>query len=270
MDAVMDPEKAIFTLKFETGAATHVGCVRKANEDSLIARPDIGLWAVADGVGGYEAGQLASQTVVADLDTLGPAVSQADQVARFGERILRANDHIRDLMLERGGSPMGSTVASVLIFDRGYACAWSGDSRVYRVRDGGIAQLSKDHSEVQELIDEGLITPEQARTWPRRNVITRAIGIFDDPGLEVAEGEVKAGDTFLICSDGLTGHMTDEEICSYVDQHRPQEACDRMIAETLERGANDNVSIIVIRCHRAERTNFFPGSAAASMPAGAA
>jgi protein phosphatase len=265
----MTPERAQFTLKFETGAGTHVGRVRKANEDSYITRPDIGLWAVADGVGGYEAGQLASQTVVSDLDTLGPSVSKADQIARFSERILRANDHIRDLMLERGGSPMGSTVASVLIFNRTYACAWSGDSRVYLVRDSTINQLSKDHSEVQELIDEGLITPEQARTWPRRNVITRAIGIFDDPGLEVNEGDVLPGDTFLICSDGLTGHISDDEICAYVDGYRPQEACDRMIAETLERGATDNVSIIIVRCHRAERTNFFPGSQAVA-PAGAA
>jgi serine/threonine protein phosphatase PrpC len=265
----MNPEKALFTLKFETGAATHVGRVRKANEDSYLTRPDIGLWAVADGVGGYEAGQLASQTVVADLDTLGPAVSQADQIARFSERVFRANDHIRDLMLERGGAPMGSTVASVLIFNRGFACAWSGDSRVYMVRDGEIVQLSKDHSEVQELIDQGVITPEQARSWPRRNVITRAIGFFDDPGLEVVEGEIAPGDTFLICSDGLTGHLADHEIRDWMEAHRPQRACDAMIEQTLDRGATDNVSLIIVRCHRAERTNFFPGgSAGVSAAAG--
>ncbi len=263
----MNPEVGLFTLKFETGAATHVGRVRKANEDSYIARPDIGLWAVADGVGGYEAGQLASQTVVADLDTLGPAVSQADQIARFSERVLRANDHIRDLMLERGGAPMGSTVASVLIFNRGYACAWSGDSRVYLVRDSEITQISRDHSEVQELLDQGVITQDQARTWPRRNVITRAVGIFDDPGLDIVEGEIMAGDTFLICSDGLTGHLADHEIRDVVDAHRPQHACDLMIEQTLDRGANDNVSVIVVRCHRAERTNFFPGSSTGASPA---
>lgn len=262
-------QSGIYTLKFETGAATHVGRVRKANEDSYITLPELGLWAVADGVGGFEAGQIASQTVVDDLGTIGPAASQADQIARFSARVLRANEHIQEIMHSRGGAPMGSTVASVLIFDHAYACLWSGDSRVYLLRGGEIRQLSRDHSEVQELLDQGVITPEQARVWPRRNVITRAIGIFDDPGLEVVNGEIMAGDTFLICSDGLTGHIGDHEIREVLDAHRPQRACDLLIEETLKRGATDNVSIIIVRCHRAERTNFFPGAAAsAAQPAG--
>jgi len=263
----MQPPQSAITLKFETGAATHVGRVRKANEDNYITRPELGLWAVADGVGGFEAGQLASQTVVDDLDTIGPAVSQSDQIARFGERVLRANSHIQELMRSRGGAPMGSTVAAVLIFDSAYACVWSGDSRVYHVRDGEIRQLSRDHSEVQELVDQGVLTAEQAKTWPRRNVITRAIGIFEDPGCEIVEGEVAPGDTFVICSDGLTGHLSDEEIRDFVDQRRPQPACDALVQETLQRGAADNVSVIVVRCHRAERTNFFPASAAAPAQA---
>ncbi len=266
----MEVDNALLTIKFETGSGTHTGRVRQVNEDSYLARPDIGLWAVADGVGGYVAGQLASQAVVADLDTLGPAVSHVDQVARFEERIHRANDRIGIMMAERGGAPMGSTVASVLIFNLEYTCAWSGDSRIYLVRDGEIRQVTKDHSEVQELVDQGALTPEQARTWPRRNVITHAVGIFDDPGLDIVRGKIKPGDTFVVCSDGLTGHLNDLEICSVVDANRPQRACDLLIEETLERGATDNVSVIVVRCHRGERTNFFPGSSTAAAAPGEA
>jgi protein phosphatase len=250
-----------FSLKFETGAATHVGRVRKGNEDSFMAQPEIGIWAVADGVGGYEAGQLASSTVTAMLESIGPAVSQPDQVARFHARILAANDRIHQISAERDSGPMGSTVVAVLVFKRTFSCIWAGDSRAYLIRQGQMTQISRDHSEVQELLDQGLLTAEQAASYPRRNVITRAVGIFDDPGLEMRKGEIEAGDVFVICSDGLTGHMSDDEIVDVVDGRRSQEACDLLIEHTLERGASDNVSVIVIRCHRAETTNFFPVAA---------
>ena len=251
---------AKYVMKFETGAATHVGRVRKANEDSFIAKPEVGLWAVADGVGGHEAGQLASQTVTNVLATIGPAVSIDDQAARFQERVFRANDRILEISTERGGAVMGTTIAAILIFDRKFTCAWAGDSRVYRIRDGKMEQISRDHSEVQELLDQGLIGPEEAKTWPRRNVITRAVGIFEDPGLETLQGDIEVEDTFVICSDGLTGHLSDDDICMAVVTRRAQMACDALIETTLERGATDNVSIIVIRCYRAERTNFVVGN----------
>lgn len=261
----MEAKARMMALKFETGAATHVGRVRQGNEDSFIAMPEMGLWAVADGVGGYEAGQLASSTVTTMLETIGPAVSQPDQVARFHSRIMAANDRIHEISTERDAGPMGSTVAALLIFKRTYACIWAGDSRVYLLRRRSLSQLSRDHSEVQELLDQGLLSAEQAASYPRRNVITRAIGIFDDPGLEVSKGEIEPGDVFVICSDGLTGHVTDLEIQDMIDGRRSQDACDLLIEMTLERGATDNVSIIVIRCHRAESTNFFPATQAAAV-----
>lgn len=245
-----------FVIKFETGAATHVGKVRRANEDSFIVRPEIGLWAVADGVGGHEAGQLASQTVASDLASVGSAVSAADQVARFKDRVLRANDQIKQIAIERGGATIGTTVAAILAYGHTYAAVWAGDSRVYRVRETSIEQLTRDHTEAQELINQGVLTREQAKVWPRRNVITRAVGIFDDPELEVETGEIEPGDIYVICSDGLTGHLTDEDIRERVAQARPQEACDQLIADTLDRGASDNVTVVVVRCHAAERTNY--------------
>ena len=114
--------KSSLVLKFETGAATHVGKVRRANEDSYVVRPEIGLWAVADGVGGHEGGQLASQTVAGDVASIGAAVSATDQLARFKDRVLRANDRIKQVAADRGGATIGTTVAAVLAFGHSYTC----------------------------------------------------------------------------------------------------------------------------------------------------
>lgn len=256
----MQNQNAKYVLKFETGAGTHVGKVRNVNEDALAACPEFGVWAVADGLGGYEAGDIASRIVVDAVESIGPSVSADDQLVRFQDRMMRSNDDIRRVAEDRGGAFMGATVAGLLIFDRQYACVWSGDSRIYRVRNGKIEQLSHDHSEVQELIDRGVLTEEEGRDWPRRNVITRAVGVFEDPGLEIAKGDIESGDIYVLCSDGLTGHVENDEIRETVENSRAQAACDTLIETTLARGAKDNVTIIVIRCHRAEKTNFYPAS----------
>ena len=108
-------------------------------------------------------------------------------------------------------------------------------------------QVTNDHSEAQELVDRGVLTPDEAKVWPRRNVITRAIGVFDEPELELRHGEVEAGDIFVLCSDGLTAHVEDVEIAAHASLARAQDACAALIALTLERGALDNVTVIVVR-----------------------
>jgi serine/threonine protein phosphatase PrpC len=231
---------------FETGMATDAGKVRQENEDHCLALPEIGLWAVADGMGGHEAGALASATVVQSLESIGSPVSAPDLLARFEDRVLRANARLKEIAAQRG-IVIGSTVAVVLIHEAYYACLWSGDSRIYLVRGGEISQVSRDHTEVQELVEKGLLTREEARTWPRRNVITRAIGVNDDPELELEHGLLEPGDTFVLCSDGLTGHVEDHEILDCVLRNDPQGACDALIALTLERGAADNVTVVAVR-----------------------
>lgn len=247
-------ERPTYRLTFETGMATHVGRVRQANEDAGIALPELGVWAVADGMGGHDNGQFASQTLTADIASTGLAVSAADQVARFKDRVMRANDTIRHTAEVQGGATIGTTLTSMLAYGHGFVCIWAGDSRTYLLRGGAMTQVTRDHTEAQELVDSGVLTPEQARTWPRRNVITRAIGIFEDPELEERAGEILPADTFLLCSDGLTGHLTDDEICSRAASLRPQEACNALIEATLERGASDNVTVIIVRCHASEPT----------------
>jgi serine/threonine protein phosphatase PrpC len=237
------------TFRFETGTATHTGKVREVNEDGLFADADWGVWLVADGMGGHENGQLASATIVKEASTIGNAVSAPDLLARFRDRIFRANASLLQVADRQGPNVIiGSTVAAVLVYGGHYACVWSGDSRIYLMRDDSMRQVSRDHTEVQELVDSGTVSAAEARNWPRRNVITRAVGIFDDPELDMVQGELKSGDTFVLCSDGLTGPVEDAEIHSSIASHPPQAACDALIDMALERGASDNVTVIVVRC----------------------
>jgi serine/threonine protein phosphatase PrpC len=247
-------DRPTYRLAFETGMATHVGRIRHVNEDAGIALPQLGVWAVADGMGGHDNGQFASRTLTADIASTGVAVSAADQIARFKDRVMRANDTIRHAAKARGGATIGTTLTSVLAHGHSYVCIWAGDSRVYLLRGGLLTQVTRDHTEVQQLVDSGMLTPEQARTWPRRNVITRAVGIFEDPELDERGGDISPSDTFLLCSDGLTGHLSDEEIGSKAATLRPQAACDALIEATLARGASDNVTVIIVRCHASEPT----------------
>jgi serine/threonine protein phosphatase PrpC len=231
---------------FEAGSSTHMGRVRSENEDSLFSSTDLGVWAVADGIGGHEDGKFASQTVVDSLTTLGRAVTPADLLARFEDRLIRANQILRDEATSRRVT-MGSTVAALLIHGKHYCVAWSGDSRVYLARGGQIRQLSSDHNEARDLLDKGILTVEEARRWPRRNVITRAVGVHDDPNIEVVRGEVFQNDQFVICSDGLTNHVSDADIMAHLNGRSAQEACDAMVDTTLSRGATDNVTVIVVK-----------------------
>jgi protein phosphatase len=232
---------------FDTGAATHVGKLRDRNEDSYLTRPEAGIWAVADGMGGHEAGDLASQTVIAALQSIELPTSAANLLAHCKERVASANERIKEISRDRGGVLIGATLAALLAFDGFYACVWSGDSRIYVVRAGAIQQLSRDHTEVQELLASGVITAQEAKTWAGNNVITRAIGVYDEPELEITSGPLQPGDSFVICSDGLTHHVEDGEILDCVTTNMSQQACDSLIALALERGGADNVTVIVTR-----------------------
>lgn len=233
---------------FRTGQATDVGRVRTVNEDSFLSRPEAGLWVVADGMGGHAAGDFASQTIVRELFSMGVPGSAEDMQARFMERLGRANELILDHAAELNQGTIGATVVALLVDGQDYACIWSGDSRIYRLRDGYLEQQTRDHTEVQALLDAGSITPDEAAVWPRKNVITRAIGVADVPECDVMGDRLRVGDKFVLCSDGLTEHLTNDDIAAIVGAHDPQNACDRMIELTLERGAKDNVTVIVMQC----------------------
>jgi protein phosphatase len=231
---------------FDVGSVTHAGRVRARNEDSCLVRTDVGLWAVADGMGGHEAGDLASRILVQSLDAVGSPESAADLLAECEQRLFSANRQILALSRERHGAIIGTTAAVLLVRDGYYACVWAGDSRVYLISRGSINQVSHDHSEVEELIAGGALSRKDVKNWPS-NAITRAVGVADDPEFEVVTGPAEPDDVFVICSDGLNRHVQDEEILRHAATRHAQAACDDMLALALDRGGLDNVTIIVVR-----------------------
>ena len=243
---------------FETGAASDTGRVRNHNEDSFLTQPDSGVWVVADGMGGHHAGDFASRASVESVASVGMPVSAPDLQARFMDRILRAHQTIQAQSQRLNGATVGATLVGLLSFDRHFACIWSGDSRIYLLRGGHFAQVTVDHTEVNELLRTGAITQDQAATWPRRNVITRAIGVHDLPMTDERSGVLMDGDTFLLCSDGLTEHVEDHEMADTLAQMGAQAACDSLVALTLTRGAKDNVTVLVVRFR--DRTTVQPGA----------
>jgi protein phosphatase len=237
---------------FETGAASHPGKLRSDNEDAFLDHAAAGLWAIADGMGGHDDGRLASTTVIEALRNIGPPSSAAELLSGCEARVIEANRQLRQLAAGQGLT-IGTTLAALLTYDAHFACVWSGDSRIYLIRDGSIAMLSRDHTEVQDLVESGALTESERQSWPRSNVITRAIGVSAHPELEIVQGTLAQGDLFVICSDGLTNHVSDAEILAGVHSASSQAACDALVALALDRGGTDNVTVMAIRYAAAAR-----------------
>lgn len=229
-------------------AATHIGLVRKVNEDAVLDRSEIGLWAVADGVGGGHAGDRASSLIVSALEQLSAPVGRAEFVEAVRAALDGVNRRLRAEAIANGEDcVIASTVVCLLNFDSWYCCLWAGDSRLYRSHAGNFEQLTRDHSEVQLLVDYGLISLEEARQHPRANVVTRAVGAEDLLQLETVEGEIEPGDAFLLCTDGLTKVVEDWEIGIALSVMSAPDAVRSLIGMTLQRGAPDNVSVAIIK-----------------------
>lgn len=235
--------------KFLSVGRTHVGCVRSLNEDAVLNRADIGLWAVADGMGGHEGGEVASAAVVSALEGVSDFATAYAFRDAAAQALIEANAKLVELSAERG--TMGSTVVTLLAHEGYYACLWAGDSRAYLYRAGALKRLSHDHSVVQEMVDAGAITEERARAHPRSNVITRAVGAREQLDVESVFGPIQAGDRFLLCSDGLTGVVSDREIAEHMIRAPLEAAAERLIDQALARGAPDNVSLVLVAAERA-------------------
>jgi serine/threonine protein phosphatase PrpC len=231
-----------------SASCSHPGRVRRVNEDSCLDRPDLGLWIVADGVGGERAGDRASGLIVETLGQLGTPTSGAAFLTQVRDGLRNVNLMLRAEALASGDDRLiASTVVALLVFGQHYACAWAGDSRLYLFRNNRLRQISRDHSEVQEMVDAGLIAPEEARRHPRGNIVTRAVGARDNLVLEMVQDQLRPNDVFLLCSDGLTKELEDDEIAAMLAERPVNEAVDALIGAALERGARDNVTVIVMR-----------------------
>lgn len=232
-------------MKFRSVSRTHTGLVRSHNEDALVERSDVGLWAVSDGMGGHSAGDVASGLVVAAIRQMPP-----DRLSPEGVR--EALGAVNDDLLARstaGGQDrtMGATVTVLGSDGRTFFCIWAGDSRLYRLRHGKLTQLTRDHRLVQDLLDAGRITEEEARKHPRRNVITRAVGVAKDLELDSCEGEYENGDAFLLVTDGVTGACSDDEIVTALSAKSLEEAADDLVGRCLAHGAPDNLTLLLVQ-----------------------
>ncbi|HET9812769.1 MAG TPA: protein phosphatase 2C domain-containing protein [Sphingomicrobium sp.] len=235
-------------MRFECVSRTHVGLRRKINEDSLLADPERGLWAVADGMGGHEAGEIASNMVTDALRCLPEASGIDDLVARAVDALHEVNREL--VALARAGghkATIGTTVVGLAMADGAFRCFWAGDSRAYRLRDGAITRLSRDHSLVQNLIDAGMLAPEDAETHENANLITRAVGAAEKVEVDVASGDARPGDQFLLASDGLTRVMRDDELAAELERGPLDQVADTLIETVLARGAPDNVSLVLAK-----------------------
>jgi serine/threonine protein phosphatase PrpC len=235
-------------MRFECASRTNVGLKRKINEDSLFVDSERGLWAVADGMGGHDSGEVASATVVEALRNL-PRVENLDELASAAKDALAgANRQLIDLARSSGSQQsIGTTVVGIAIADGDFRCFWMGDSRAYRFRDGYLSRISRDHSLVQKLIDAGMLSPEDAEHHENANVVTRAVGVSEQVEVDVVSGDAVPGDQFLLASDGLTRVVEDDEIASELQSSPPDQAADKLIELVLSRGAPDNVTIVIVK-----------------------
>ena len=229
-------------------ATTHPGMKRKHNEDAYVDRPDLGLWAVADGAGGHHAGEVASGMIRESLEAIPPGLSASELLAEVRTRIETAHDALRAEAQRRGPDVMiASTVVVMLARNDHFACLWAGDSRAYLLRDGVLQQITRDHSLVQELVESGVIRPEEAEHHPRANVITRAVGAdLDDFVLDKVSGRIQAGDRFLLCSDGLCKTVPEGELASLLSENAGATPPEKLVAAALALNATDNVTAVAV------------------------
>lgn len=235
-------------MRFECVSRTHPGLKRKVNEDSVLVRSERGLWAVADGMGGHEAGDVASASVVEALSMVPPHSRLEHFVADAISALGIVNRQLIELARsEPRPRTIGSTVVGLALADGRFSCFWAGDSRAYRVRQGEIAQLSRDHSLVQELMDAGMLGALEAEHHPNANVVTRAVGAAETLRVDSSVGDAAAGDLFILASDGLTRVVSDDEIYAELTSASADCAADALLGKVLSRGAPDNVSFVIVQ-----------------------
>jgi protein phosphatase len=256
------------TLALSFAARSHTGLLREGNEDSVYAGPRV--LAVADGMGGHAAGEVASAVAIAALAQLDDDVPGSDLLDVLRSSARSANDHLRDMVTgDAALDGMGTTLTAFLFAGNRLGMLHIGDSRAYLLRDGELTQITHDHTLVQTLVDEGRISEEEASTHPQRSLITRALDGRESIEPDLSVREARAGDRYLLCTDGLTGPVgrleTLQEALSLAD---PQEACDRLVQLALRGGGPDNVTVIVADVveGRAASTAPVVAGAAASSP----
>jgi serine/threonine protein phosphatase PrpC len=239
-------------LGIQFGSRTHQGRVRTSNEDCFVANPDTGLFLVADGMGGHAAGEIASGLAATTMDDMVTAKGSAGQEPAEILRLatMAANSRVLEAQrTDRALAGMGSTLTALLVRGSRYSIAHVGDSRAYRLRDGTLQQLTRDHSLVWHLFENGVLEKVDLVRHPQKNLITRSIGSHPQVEIDIEEGEGRAGDLYLLCSDGLTDGVSDEGIRGLMiaAEKTPQEMADNLVNAANEAGGPDNITVVVVR-----------------------
>lgn len=235
------------TLRFRTAHETHPGMRRSENEDSFAIHDGGSLWVVADGMGGHAHGRFASSAVARNLQSAHLGGDLQSDAAAIQTAITAANATVY-ARSHAENATIGTTVAALYINGGQAICFWVGDSRIYRFRDRTLQQITRDHTQVRHLIDTRQITQDEAKNHPMGHVLTRAVGVDAFPRIEQKAIDVSPEDTFLICSDGLTACASDDEIADALRELGGTRACADLLQLCLDRGAPDNVTIIVVVC----------------------
>lgn len=238
------------SFRWTSAVCSHVGLVRKINEDACLALPDKGLWAVADGMGGHSRGDVASSLVIDRLNRLDAAGSLRERVAAASQQLVAANRQLLAEAATRRARIIGSTVVVLLALERQGACLWAGDSRLYLFRDGRLHQLTRDHSQLENFREQG-----EAAAAPARNLITRAVGAVEELDLDEKTFAIKDGDTFLLCSDGLSNELSEREIGDALLAGHCRQAAETLVDRALHRGGHDNVTVVVVRAEDPDSTD---------------
>lgn len=235
----------VLQLRPVSHAVTDVGAVRELNEDRYFASDRDGVWAVADGMGGMARGDWAATQVVDALGAGDFSSGLEQAMAAAGRAFEQANAHIFE-EAGRQGTQMGTTTVLLAIRDRQFAVLWVGDSRAYLWRDHRLHRLTRDHSQVQDLIDHGVLTPQDAETHPLRNVITRAIGVDRYVEPDMISDTLQPDDVLLLCSDGLHGVLGEAGMSQLLASSSLEDASRQMIARCHELGAPDNITLVAV------------------------
>jgi serine/threonine protein phosphatase PrpC len=235
-------DASVPTFTWRSAATTSRGNVRTHNEDAVLELPAAGLWVVADGMGGHNAGAVASRMIVEALGDVTRRERASDLLDAVEDRLFQVNQHLQEL--SRGGGVSGSTVVALIAVGQHCLSLWAGDSRVYRARGDELACITRDHSEVQALIDEGI---DPARVdWRTQNVITRAVGGASRLLLDVELRRLQHDDRYLLCSDGLYRELSEQQLLQQLREEEPSRACSGLMKQALAGTCNDNVSAIVV------------------------
>jgi len=242
----MSGEVATAAFTWRSAAVTSQGNVRTHNEDAVLELPAAGLWAVADGMGGHNAGDVASRMIVEALCSVTRRERPSEFLDDVEDRLCSVNERLYRTSLTGEGGMSGSTVAVLLAFGGYSLSVWAGDSRIYRCRGGVLSCVTRDHSEVQAMMDEGL-DAAAAGQHAAQNVITRAVGGAQDLYLDLELRELKHRDRYLLCSDGLYKELADDRLEAHLAANDPEGASRALLKEALAGVCNDNVSVVVVQ-----------------------